>query len=81
MDVKSAIAMFTRNAAYSTHDENQKGEIREGNFADLVVVDRNPLKISTRDIPRIRVLATIVGGRVVYASNRFKHDKIGSLRS
>jgi predicted amidohydrolase YtcJ len=37
-----------------------------GKYADMVVLDRNPLKIDKDDIRRIRVVATMMGGQVTY---------------
>jgi predicted amidohydrolase YtcJ len=37
-----------------------------GKFADLIVLDRNPLKVPAEDIANTRVLETVVGGKVVY---------------
>ena len=39
-----------------------------GKFADLIVIDRDPLKIPAEDIANIRVLETVVGGLTVYES-------------
>jgi hypothetical protein len=51
-----AIRAWTAGSAYAEHAEREKGEVREGFLADLVVVD---LEDAT-------VKATVVGGRVVY---------------
>jgi predicted amidohydrolase YtcJ len=37
-----------------------------GKFADLIVLDRNPLTVPAEDIARVKVLETLVGGKVVY---------------
>jgi predicted amidohydrolase YtcJ len=37
-----------------------------GKFADLIIVDRDPLKIPAEDIANVRVLETIVGGLTVH---------------
>jgi predicted amidohydrolase YtcJ len=68
ISAQAAIELFTKKAAYATHEEKLKGTIREGRIADLVVLDRNPLAVPPEDIGQIRVLSTIVGGRVVYRS-------------
>ena len=53
-----AIRAWTWGSAYAEHAEHEKGEVREGMLADLAVVD----------LERATVLATVVGGRVVYES-------------
>ena len=42
------------------------GEIREGCFADLVILDRDPLECEPSELRDIRVLETIKRGRTVY---------------
>ena len=42
------------------------GTIEPGKWADFVVLDRNPLQVDADDIPNLKILKTIVGGRYVY---------------
>ena len=42
------------------------GEIREGFFADLIVLDRDPLKCEPSELRDVRVLETIKHGRTIY---------------
>lgn len=80
VDAQTAVEMFTKNAAYASHEEKVKGTIEEGKMADLVVLDRNPMKVAPEEIRRINVLATIVGGRLVHASKRFRAMRTSSVR-
>ena len=80
VETRDALEMFTKSAAYATHEENLKGTIHEGKMADLVVLDHDPLQVSPKEIRKIRVLATVVGGRVAYASKRFRAMKASSGR-
>ena len=54
------------NAAYQYNEESSKGTIAKGMLADLVVLDRNPLKVTPDDIKSIRVLQTIKHGKRLY---------------
>ena len=56
----------TINAAYALHADASTGSLAVGKFADLIVLDRNPLTIPAEDIANVRVLETVVGGRTVY---------------
>jgi predicted amidohydrolase YtcJ len=78
--IQEALEMFTKKAAYATHEEKLKGTIQEGKMADLVVLDRNPLMVSPEEIRKIKVLATVVGGRIMYASRRFQAMKASNGR-
>jgi hypothetical protein len=40
--------------------------VEVGKFADLIVLDRDALKIAAEDIAQVQVLETVVGGRTVY---------------
>jgi predicted amidohydrolase YtcJ len=80
LGIETAIEIFTKNAAYATHEERLKGTIHEGKTADLVVLDQDPLKTPPERMHKIRVLATIVGGKVVFSSKRFLSMKASSER-
>ena len=42
------------------------GTLAPGSHADLIVVDQDPLTCPLADLPRTRVLRTVVGGRTVW---------------
>ncbi len=56
----------TINAAYTLRQEALTGSLEVGKLADLIVLDRNFFRIEAEDIANIRVLQTMVGGKVVY---------------
>ena len=64
--VEQAIALYTREASYFSFEENERGNLKEGKVADLVVLDKDPLPLSPDEIPNCRVKMTVVGGRIVY---------------
>jgi predicted amidohydrolase YtcJ len=59
-----AMAGFTSGSAYVNHQEADSGTIAVGMLADLVVLDRDPMRDGP--IRDTRVAMTIVGGQVVY---------------
>lgn len=61
-----ALQGFTVNAAYQYKEELNKGTLAKGMLADLVILDRNPLKVIPDDIKNIQVLQTIKHGKRVY---------------
>jgi predicted amidohydrolase YtcJ len=63
---EAVLRAATINAAYELHEDDMTGSLQVGKFADLIVIDRNPLKIPAEDIANVRVLETVVGGRTVY---------------
>ncbi len=61
-----ALRSYTLGGAYAACEEQLKGSLAPGKLADLVVLDTDLLTCSVEEIPTARVLATIVGGRVLY---------------
>jgi hypothetical protein len=64
--VNEALRMWTINAAYSGFEEELKGSIEPGKFADLIVISRDILTIPEDQIRDIRVDMTIIDGKIVY---------------
>ena len=64
-----ALMGMTSWAAYSNFEENEKGSIEKGKVADFVILDRDIMKVNEDQIFSTKVVATILGGNVVY-SNR-----------
>lgn len=63
--VTEALEMYTKNVAYAAFEENERGTIKEGYYADFTVLSDDPYEIPDK-IKDIEVMATIVEGNVVY---------------
>ena len=62
-----AIRCFTLNGAYGCMREDKiRGSLRAGKLADLVVLDRNIIKNDPNDILNMKVLMTVVDGKIVF---------------
>lgn len=57
---------MTINVAEQYNEDNQKGTLEVGKIADLVILDKNPLKVNVTDIKNIKVLETIKNGKSIY---------------
>jgi predicted amidohydrolase YtcJ len=64
--VYEALTAVTRAGAYANFEEKIKGTITPGKLADLVILDRNPLKIDPTSLREVVVLETIKEGKIVY---------------
>jgi predicted amidohydrolase YtcJ len=61
-----ALRAVTAMAAYQLKEEKSKGTLEAGKLADLVVLDKNPLKVESTTIKDIAVLETIKEGKTVF---------------
>ena len=68
---EKAIRLLTIDAAYGTFQENVKGSLTNGKFADLVILSDNPLLISKFNLLDINILATVIGGKFEYCNEQF----------
>jgi predicted amidohydrolase YtcJ len=57
---------YTRDAAYGEFQEHQKGQVKAGYLADLVMLSRNIFEVPSTEIAGIRPALTMVDGRVIY---------------
>ncbi|UCH96477.1 MAG: amidohydrolase [Candidatus Aminicenantes bacterium] len=64
--LEQAIEFYTLGAAYAEFQEKNKGSVKVGKLADLVVLDKNLFKIPTKEILNTKVDLTILGGKVIY---------------
>lgn len=66
ISIEDAIRAYTYNTAYANFEEKIKGSIEVHKVADLVVLTKNLLQASPREILDTKVVYTIVGGKIVY---------------
>jgi predicted amidohydrolase YtcJ len=63
---EQALIAHTRSNAAFLFEEANLGSLAPGKYADLLVLDRDYLKVPADEIKDIRPLMTMVGGRIVY---------------
>lgn len=63
---KETLKGMTIWAAYSNFEENEKGSIEAGKFADFIVIDQDIMSCDEDAIPNIKVLGTYVDGEKVF---------------
>lgn len=63
---EQALRLYTARAAAVAWDEAKKGSIEPGKFADLIVLDRDPLTVPADQLLQTQVDLTYVGGKLLW---------------
>lgn len=74
VSVLDALKAVTIYAAYQYFEENEKGTIAEGKYADFVILDKNPLETEKEKLSDIKVLTTIKENKVIYKSGETENE-------
>jgi hypothetical protein len=71
LDRETALRMWTEYVTWFSNEEGKKGRIQVGQFADLIVPDRDYFACAEDEIADTTSDLTMVGGKVVYGANDF----------
>ncbi|MFK0239056.1 amidohydrolase [Streptomyces vinaceus] len=71
LDRPQALDLYTRGGARLTGEEDVKGMLREGCYADLAVLSHDYFTVPEEVIPDIESVLTVVGGRIVHATAEY----------
>lgn len=80
LSVEEAVYFYTMGSAYAEFQEDTKGSISVGKLADLVILSDDIFEINKEDIPKTRVLMTIVDGKIVYNERNFTTVKSPNVK-
>lgn len=69
---EEALRFYTINNAYVLHDEQNRGSLVPGKFADFIEIDRDYLECAIDEVRDIKVISTYVGGKRVYSRKNGK---------
>jgi predicted amidohydrolase YtcJ len=72
LTVAEAVEAYTMGSAYAEFQEKEKGSITPGKLADMVLLSDDIFSIDPAKIREVKVLKTIVGGRLVWDAERKK---------
>ncbi len=62
LTVQEALNLYTRNAAFLSFDEKERGSLEPGKVADMTVLSANPLSTRPADLGAIKVEKLLLGG-------------------
>ena len=65
-DLTAALLSYTRDAAYAEFTEHEKGQLKPGYLADVLLLSENLFAIDPAGLADVRPLLTVVAGAVVY---------------
>jgi predicted amidohydrolase YtcJ len=66
MSRMEALKSYTINGAYAAFEEENRGSLTPGKYADVTVLSKDIMTVPEAEIPSAKVVYTIVGGRVLY---------------
>jgi len=65
LTVSEALTAYTRSGAYASFSEDFTGTLAPGNAADMIVLDRDPYESSRESLRQVRVVRTIIDGKLI----------------
>ncbi|WP_042492433.1 amidohydrolase [Aequorivita sublithincola] len=63
---EEALKGMTIWAAFANFEENEKGSIEVGKFADFTILDKDIMKVDEKELSNTKVIATFINGEMVY---------------
>lgn len=69
LTLEECILGYTRDTAYAEFQEYQKGQIKEGYLADMVLFSHDLFELKPEDIRAARPVMTMVDGGIVYRAD------------
>jgi predicted amidohydrolase YtcJ len=70
---EEALYLYTKGSAWVSKEENVKGTLEPGMYADFTILSDNYFTIDEEKIKDIESVLTIVAGKVVYGAEEFVH--------
>ena len=71
LDRKTALELYTKGSAWFSQEQQKKGDIKVGMFADLAVLNKDFFTVEDEEIKNIESEMTVVDGKIVYAKGDF----------
>ncbi|MCL4510477.1 MAG: amidohydrolase [Bacteroidetes bacterium] len=71
ISVEQVLKAYTQSSAFASFEEYEKGTLEVGRLADMVVLSINPFVVKPAELKHVKVLLTVVGGKVVFADKEF----------
>jgi len=63
--------MYSLNAAWFSFDEDKRGSLEVGKYADLAVLSDDYMSVPVDQVGELHSVLTLVGGQAVYGDGPF----------
>ncbi|MGJ5819362.1 amidohydrolase [Paludibaculum fermentans] len=73
LDRTTALRLYTEGSSWFSNEQGEKGSIEPGKLADLALLTADYFSIPEEEIRGLESVLTMVGGKVVYAADEFRH--------
>ena len=74
LDKFTALQLYTSGSAWFSGEENDKGKLIKGMYADLSILSDDYFTVEPDEVRKIESVLTIVNGCIVYASDDYKNQ-------
>jgi predicted amidohydrolase YtcJ len=71
LDREEALKLYTMGSSWFSTEDGKKGALAAGQLADLAVLSADYFSIPDEEIKQLESVLTIVGGKIVYATEEF----------
>ncbi len=72
LDRETALRLWTQANTWFSTEEDKKGQIKTGQLADLVVLDRDFMSVPEDEIQDSESVLTLLGGKIVFGAGEFE---------
>lgn len=72
LDRAAALDAYTRGSAWFSFEDDRRGSLAPGSYADLAVLSADYFTVPQDDIPSVTADLTVVGGRIVHTAALFR---------
>lgn len=72
LDRETALRLWTKGSAWLSREDDVKGALAKGEYADLAVLSADYMSVPSEEIKAIEAVLTMTGGRIVYGADTFQ---------
>ncbi len=69
---EEALHLYTKGSAWVSKEENVKGTLENGMYADFAILSNDYFSVPEKQIKKIKSVLTVVDGKVVYGSDEYE---------